>query len=87
MTLLEYSPLTANIYFPAIPTLVNAFHKTTELINLTVTVYMIVQGICTLIIFVVSPARPLICTLPLKLPCFGVPPPIAGADGQCTYLA
>ena len=40
------SPLTANIYFPAIPTISAAFHKSTELINLTVTVYMIVQGIC-----------------------------------------
>lgn len=30
------SPLTANIYFPAIPTLVLAFDKTTELLNLTV---------------------------------------------------
>ena len=39
------SPLTANIYFPAIPTLVDDFHKSTELINLTVTVYMIMQGI------------------------------------------
>ncbi|OBZ68525.1 Quinidine resistance protein 1 [Grifola frondosa] len=40
-----FSPLTANIYFPAIPTIATAFHKSTELINLTVTVYMIVQGI------------------------------------------
>ena len=39
------SPLTANIYFPVIPTLVVDFHKSTELINLTVTVYMIMQGI------------------------------------------
>lgn len=30
------SPLTANIYFPAIPALVMAFGKSTELINLTV---------------------------------------------------
>ncbi|RPD67367.1 MFS general substrate transporter [Lentinus tigrinus ALCF2SS1-7] len=40
-----FSPLTANIYFPAIPTISAVFHKSTELINLTVTVYMIVQGI------------------------------------------
>jgi hypothetical protein len=31
-----HSPFTANIYFPAIPTLTVAFHKSTELINLTV---------------------------------------------------
>ena len=42
----SFSPLTANIYFPAIPTISSAFHKSTELINLTVTVYMVVQGIC-----------------------------------------
>lgn len=42
-----FSPFTANIYFPAIPALVSAFHKSTELINLTVTVYMVVQAICT----------------------------------------
>lgn len=30
------SPLTTNIYFPAIPTLSVVFHKSTELINLTV---------------------------------------------------
>ncbi|RPD55888.1 MFS general substrate transporter [Lentinus tigrinus ALCF2SS1-6] len=40
-----FSPLTANIYFPAIPTIAAVFHKSIELINLTVTVYMIVQGI------------------------------------------
>ena len=39
------SPLTANIYFPAIPTISEVFGRSTELINLTVTVYMIVQGI------------------------------------------
>lgn len=39
------SPLTANIYFPAIQTLSNAFHTSVELINITVTVYMILQGI------------------------------------------
>lgn len=40
------SPLTANIYFPAIPTMASAFHVSIEKINLTVTVYMIMQGIC-----------------------------------------
>lgn len=40
------SPLTANIYFPAIPAMAAAFHKSIELINVTVTVYMVFQGIC-----------------------------------------
>lgn len=31
-----FSPLASGIYLPAIPTLVIAFHKSTELINLTV---------------------------------------------------
>ncbi|KZO95265.1 MFS general substrate transporter, partial [Calocera viscosa TUFC12733] len=40
-----YSPLSANIYFPAIPVLATAFHEPVELINVTVTVNMIFQGI------------------------------------------
>ncbi|KAF9061666.1 major facilitator superfamily domain-containing protein [Rhodocollybia butyracea] len=40
-----FSPLTANVYFPAIPTIADAFNKSTELINLTVTMYMVFQGI------------------------------------------
>ncbi|THU98687.1 MFS general substrate transporter [Dendrothele bispora CBS 962.96] len=40
-----FSPLTANVYFPAIPTISAAFNKSTELINLTVTMYMVFQGI------------------------------------------
>ncbi|KAF7319070.1 MFS general substrate transporter [Mycena chlorophos] len=42
-----FSPLSANIYFPAIPTLDVAFNKSTELINLTVTLFMVFQGICS----------------------------------------
>jgi MFS family permease len=40
------SPLTANIYFPAIPVMSKEFHKSIELINLTVTMYMVMQGLC-----------------------------------------
>ncbi|KAI4958839.1 hypothetical protein J4E86_004447 [Alternaria arbusti] len=40
-----YSPLPANIYFPAIPTLARAFNQTSEAINQTVTVYLVFQGI------------------------------------------
>ncbi|KAJ7090824.1 MFS general substrate transporter [Mycena belliarum] len=40
-----FSPLSANIYFPAIPTLAVAFNKSIELINLTVTLNMVFQGL------------------------------------------
>ncbi|KAF5343027.1 hypothetical protein D9758_011113 [Tetrapyrgos nigripes] len=40
-----FSPLTANVYFPAIPAMAKAFNKSTELINLTITMYMVFQGI------------------------------------------
>jgi hypothetical protein len=43
----HFSPFTANIYFPAIPAISADFHKSIELINLTVTVYMVMQGLCT----------------------------------------
>ncbi|KAI8148733.1 major facilitator superfamily domain-containing protein [Fennellomyces sp. T-0311] len=39
------SPLSANIYFPALTAIQLDFGTTTELINLTVTVYMIFQGV------------------------------------------
>ncbi|EJT99614.1 MFS general substrate transporter [Dacryopinax primogenitus] len=39
-----FSPLSANIYFPAIPVIAQAFNEPVELINVTVTVYMILQG-------------------------------------------
>ncbi|XXH04580.1 hypothetical protein Hte_010997 [Hypoxylon texense] len=39
-----FSPLPANIYFPAIPTLATAFDRSIEDINLTVTIYLAMQG-------------------------------------------
>ncbi|KAI7900386.1 major facilitator superfamily domain-containing protein [Cokeromyces recurvatus] len=39
------SPLSANIYFPALDAIQKDLNTTTELVNLTVTVYMIFQGI------------------------------------------
>ena len=39
------SPLPANIYFPAIPTIAKAFHKSVDDVNQTVTVYLVFQGI------------------------------------------
>jgi len=40
-----FSPISSQIYFPALPTLAQYYEKTTTLINLTVTTYMIIQGI------------------------------------------
>ncbi|KAF4840912.1 Itaconate transport protein [Colletotrichum siamense] len=40
-----YSPLPANIYLPAIPKLSKAFGKSVELLNLTVTAFLAMQGI------------------------------------------
>ncbi|KUJ12303.1 MFS general substrate transporter, partial [Mollisia scopiformis] len=39
------SPLTANVYYPAIVELSHEFHVSTDLINLTITVYLILQGL------------------------------------------
>ena len=39
-----FSPLPANIYFPAIPTLARVFDRSIEDINLTVTIYLAMQG-------------------------------------------
>jgi multidrug resistance protein len=40
-----FSPLPANIYFPAIPTLTTVFDRSVEDLNLTVTVYLVMQGV------------------------------------------
>ncbi|KAJ7238522.1 major facilitator superfamily domain-containing protein [Mycena haematopus] len=40
-----FSPLSSNIYFPVIPALSEVFHKSIELINLTVTMYIVFQGL------------------------------------------
>lgn len=40
-----FSPLSAQIYFPVMPTLVENYHLTTALINLTITTYLILQGL------------------------------------------
>lgn len=72
-----FSPLTANIYFPAIPAISKAFHKSTELINLTVTMYMILQGVAPMVWGTISDRRgrrPItaICLLILSLSCIGL---------------
>ncbi|OCF58020.1 hypothetical protein L486_04047 [Kwoniella mangroviensis CBS 10435] len=40
-----FSPISTNIYVPAIPTLAKAFNTTTEKINLTVTIYLVFQAL------------------------------------------
>ncbi|KAF5352633.1 hypothetical protein D9756_005998 [Leucocoprinus leucothites] len=72
-----FSPFTANIYFPAIPILTEVFHKSTELINLTVTMYMILQGIAPMVWGTLSDnlgRRPVTaaCLLILALSCVGL---------------
>ncbi|EEB89095.1 hypothetical protein MPER_12852 [Moniliophthora perniciosa FA553] len=71
------SPLTANVYFPAIPTLASAFNKSVELINLTVTMYMVFQGISPMLFGTLADniGRRLIyatCLLLLCLSCVGL---------------
>lgn len=45
-----YSPLPANIYLPAIPTLSVKFGVTTEVVNQSVTAFVIAQGICEFVV-------------------------------------
>jgi multidrug resistance protein len=40
-----FSPLSGQIYFPAIPELASSYHTSTGKINLTITTYMILQGL------------------------------------------
>ncbi|KAI9706881.1 MAG: hypothetical protein M1820_004660 [Bogoriella megaspora] len=40
-----FSPLSGQIYYPAIPDIANEYHTTTGRINLTITTYMILQGL------------------------------------------
>ncbi|KAL4891914.1 major facilitator superfamily domain-containing protein [Aspergillus ambiguus] len=40
-----FSPLSGQIYYPVMPTLVHNYHLTTALINLSITTYMILQGL------------------------------------------
>lgn len=40
------SPLSSAIYFPALPTMAKDFSVSVSLINLTVTFYLIFQGLC-----------------------------------------
>ncbi|KAJ7140847.1 MFS general substrate transporter [Mycena epipterygia] len=72
-----FSPLSANIYFPAIPTIAAAFHKSIELINLTVTLNMVFQGISPMFWGTLSDTYGrrhvfILCLLLLSLSCVGL---------------
>ncbi|KAL4241760.1 MFS transporter superfamily protein [Abortiporus biennis] len=72
-----FSPLTANSYFPAIPTMAVAFGKSVELINLTVTMYMVFQGISPMFWGTLADRwgrRPMFlgCLLVLSVSCIGI---------------
>ncbi|KAG2155612.1 major facilitator superfamily domain-containing protein [Suillus clintonianus] len=72
-----FSPLTANVYFPAIPTIASAFHTSIESINLSVTVYMVLQGVSPMFWGTMADRigrRPvfLACLLVLCLSCIGL---------------
>lgn len=72
-----FSPFTANIYLPVIPAVSRDFHKSIELINLTVTMYMIFQGISPMLWGTLSDRRgrrPMMvaCLLILSLSCVGL---------------
>ena len=45
-----FSPLTGSIYFPAISTIATALHTSSSKINLTVTTYLIFQGVSPMVI-------------------------------------
>lgn len=45
-----FSPMTANIYFPAIPTLATAMSVSVQQIHVTITTYIVLQGISPLFI-------------------------------------
>lgn len=40
-----FSPLSGQIYYPVMPTLVSDYHLTTALVNLTITTYLVLQGL------------------------------------------
>ncbi|KAJ7252085.1 major facilitator superfamily domain-containing protein [Mycena haematopus] len=72
-----FSPLSANIYFPAIPTLAIAFNKSIELINLTVTLNMVFQGLSPMVWGSISDTYGrrhsfIMCLLLLSLSCVGL---------------
>lgn len=49
-TAMFFSPMTANVYFPAMPALAEATSSTIQAINLTITSYIVLQGISPLFV-------------------------------------
>ena len=45
-----FSPMTANIYFPTVPSLSQAMHVSLQKINLTITAYIVLQGVSPLFV-------------------------------------
>lgn len=72
-----FSPLAAMVYMPAIPVIATDFHKSVELINLTVTVYMVFQGVSPVFLGTLADyvgRRPIFlsCMLVLTVACIGL---------------
>ncbi|KAJ7090815.1 MFS general substrate transporter [Mycena belliarum] len=72
-----FSPLSSNIYFPAIPLLAAAFNKSVELINLTVTLNLVFQGLSPMFWGTLSDAYGrrhmfILCLLLLVASCVGL---------------
>ncbi|KAI6047960.1 MFS general substrate transporter [Pisolithus marmoratus] len=72
-----FSPLAAMTYMPAIPVIATDFHKSVELINLTVTIYMVFQGVSPLFWGTLADyvgRRPIFlsCMLVLTVACVGL---------------
>jgi len=72
-----FSPLTATSYFPAMGSIADAFNTSVELINVTVTVYMVLQGLSPMLWGNLSDKlgrRPLflICLALLSVSCVGL---------------
>ncbi|KAJ7502589.1 major facilitator superfamily domain-containing protein [Mycena galericulata] len=72
-----FSPLSSNIYFPVIPTLSVVFHESIELINLTVTMYIVFQALAPMFWGTLADSwgrRPMFicCLLLLSVSCIGL---------------
>ncbi|KAJ7140907.1 MFS general substrate transporter [Mycena epipterygia] len=72
-----FSPLSSNIYYPAIPTLSQVFHRSIELINLTVTMYIVFQALAPMFWGTLADSwgrRPMFicCLLLLSASCIGL---------------
>ncbi|KAJ7062025.1 MFS general substrate transporter [Mycena amicta] len=72
-----FSPLSSNIYFPVIPRLAQVFNKSIELINLTVTMYIVFQALAPMFWGTLADSwgrRPMFiaCLILLSISCVGL---------------